>query len=57
MTAPTTRQQRGATTQVLVRVPDELLTWLRLYAAEQRQSQALVIRQALEDFKATHSAE
>lgn len=54
MTTPT-RQQRGANTQVLVRVPDELLEWLRLYAASQHQSQALIIRQALEAFRATHT--
>lgn len=55
--APTARQQRiGDKTQILVRVPDELLEWLRLYAASRRQSQALVIRQALEDFKASHQS-
>lgn len=54
---PTARQQRDrAKAQVLVRVPDELLAWLRLYAASRRQSQALVIRTALEEFQAAHSS-
>ena len=54
MTAPTARQQRGGNSQAVVRLPDELLKWLRVYAAEQHQSQALIVRQALEEFRATH---
>lgn len=56
----TTRQQRGGDLQpVALRVPAELLDWLRHYARSQSPpiSLNMAATQAIESFKATHSSE
>lgn len=52
------RQQRGVQIQPLnVRVPAELIDWLRTYARSQSPpiSLNMAATQAIESFKATHS--
>lgn len=49
-----TRQQRGLTLeQTMVRIPSELLDWLREYAREKGISNSMATTHALEAFKET----